>query len=719
MGKQSPLSEKDSKYYISAIDVAAQRADRDYGADKRHYVRMYNNQEGPRPSSPVNSGYMNINETYGDTEVQRTTLGYRNPKVFIKSKQKNWYVITDPGDPKRKIVNKFNNQILELMEQQEQKELSLQVKGGKTLIYRILDGVKAARTIEHNINYLLQEKNVEATVERVKGDATLAGMGGVWIDYMGDWNIPCEENEYIKKDDIYVDYVDLAKDVIFDHMIEAASDIPKAKWIARRFDKSIGELDELKSFKDENGEPFFINANLEEFIGSKSGHTEMPVDNDILNNKVIVDVEEGDSFSKDMRNKGATIYQLWKKPSYKERTEGGIYKDGYVVFFGKGFKKPLTKKKPWPHMMDGFPFEPLFFNLDAGRLYPVSDIKIYEDILLEKNIVRHYHRKFAEFISRIKVFVKNMDQASISKLNNSNDSYIEVPDTFNPKEDVFHFNINSASSEFFNLDTKITQEKEKSSMISGQQKGQPGQARVSATATAAANRANLSRQGYRAGEVAKFYKNISRKMIQLSQQYYTEDRMVPIIGNTNIEWTDYFNKDSIQGDYYVQVDVMSMNPLDQQAVQEQAVNILNLALGMFKDPNIYTKVLAEGKDIGIAELMGEVLGTLDITNNKIFPDVPEIIEKGAQISLTTKLGIPQALGMMNDPQMGPMIAAVMGLKPGEGAGPGGGPGTPGPQATPQNADIMTNPQAPDGSMSSPMMPQGQGAMPGGGGDKFR
>ena len=702
--KMAKESEFDAKYYLAAIDKALKRADR-FAEIRDHFARMYSGKEGPKSSVPSSWHVMNVNEVYGDTEVDRNSLGYRSPKFHVKSKHKKWYIINRPGNPRRQLVRNFDKEILRQMEEQGLNSHTQIEEGGQTVTYRILDGAKASKTAEAILNYLKDEKDVEAQVELVKADAKLGGVGALWVDYQGDFNIPCTENEYVKEDDIYVQYLSIAdRDLIFDHQIEHMHNIEKAKWVGRRIRKTLAEAKDLLKYKTADGKPYFINKNLEELIdkGGSDKKTKRPMSDSKESSANYLQDEIDKRYMEDEREKGIDFYQLWIRPSYKEQMDPeNPFRYGKIVTMADGYRNNLTTPRPWPHFMDGFPCEFLTYNLSLDDLYPPSDIKIYEELLLEKNNVRHYIRKFINFVSRIKILTRNVRSEQMAKLNNSDDAYINMNDEFNPKEDIISPGINFPSNEFFAMDSRINQEKQRISMMAETQRGIQGSPSVSATATAEASRAILSRQGYRTHQIAKLYRRVGNKMLQLAQQYYTESRMVPILGNIENEWSEEHSRDNIQGQYFIDVDVMSMNPIDKTTVQEQAIKILDLTLGMYKDPAVYLKLLSEGRELNLTELFAEILHRMDINNDKVFPRVAPLIRQGAQLSLMNKLGIDMGLGV-----------------PGQNPDNQGGNGKPGPKTGAMNARFMQGGRVPEGAISNPGNTPGQ-VIQRGGGTKYR
>jgi hypothetical protein len=95
-----------------------------------------------------------------------------------------------------------------------------------------------------------------------------------------------------------------------------------------------------------------------------------------------------------------------------------------------------------------------------------------------------------------------------------------------------------------------------------------------------------------------------------------------------------------------------MNPIDEASTRQQMINILDLTLALFDDPKRYLKLIAEGRSINVSEIINEILRREDIQNDKIFPRVPQHIQKQADLAFLFEMGLVRdenQLGQLTQP----------------------------------------------------------------------
>lgn len=669
----------DFKYWKEVICSGKKRNERwvEYYENNN---QLYNGER--KPVAPIDefltyTTVPNINEYYGDTEIQRAE-GFKNPVFNVKAKQNKFFIISQDGSPDRKSVPNFNPEILKFMEMQNVNSYRDPQSG---VTYTVLDGTDSANTAEHALNYFVREKNLKQVMQDIKDDKIHAGIGAIWIDVCSSDAIPINETEYIKNNDIYVERVKLS-DIIIDPCIKRPSDLHKAKFIMRRYFKTYQDLADMASIKMADGSSFFETNSIAELLKGK----ESKVYNYSNPKEAESDKEKSEKDSKyNTEDNGVYIWQVWQKPTLSEKyNANNEFSNGKIFYLAEDKDVLLTKIRPWISKIDGFPLELYWDNCCNDRFFPSPDVSMYESLLYQRNLFRYFEIKQAEKVSTDKV-VSSIPQDILNKLKEPGDQYVNAPEF--KKEDIFSLQTSSPSDAFFALSERVRADKQRSSLTSDTQKGISTTSGVSATEVAENSRAMSSRSAFRMDILADFWCRVGKKILQYMKQYYTIPRMVLITGETEPEWSDYFTKDDIQGDYFVDIDIMSLNPVDEISKRRDLNELMNIIVSIYRDKGTFLKILSEGNVVNISDTLKSIFKLYDNTNEKIFPKIDEETANVAGNIILNSLGI----GGIN------------------GGGNGGVPNT-APSTEGQNPPV--------GSVSGGQLPPGQ-VMPPGGGNKLR
>lgn len=658
----------DSKFYLDEIEKGKKRREREYVEAFNHNYALYNSKASPR-TGPYTSGvnqYNYVNEVYSDIEIQRASLGYRNPRI-LTTPNKPKFIFKKARGNRNFIKGGIDLEVIKIMEDNNVDRAPNPLNPEET--FYVLDGLKSSRTSESILNDEFREQQIDGLIDRTKLDALVAGMGAVWEQYKDNNSLSYYLDIDISEGRSVTEPLNLCSDIIFDNNLRSPDQLDNSKRLFRRYFFTVEELKELSFFFDEKViEEIFDNAE-----------------------QMVVDFEDGAEAKNKTRKaeakdseklKGYEIWECWEKPTLgQSRTR----KQGKIRYFCQGVDKELKCNK-WDSYAEGFPIVLLYFNASNDRLYPISDIQQYEPLLAEKAEIRGYMRKFMKRLSDIIIVgdKQKLDQDTIQKFIQG-DHFVGVDDY--KAKDFDQFQIASPSGEFFAMDRKIDEDKQKVSLISNAQKSIASTSRVSATEVAVNDRATASRLGLRQNALALFIQKIARKKLQNMQQYYDTPRIVRMAGTTDISWTDEFTREHIQGDYRISIDVMSLNPIDEQTLRNDLVEFLNTIRPFAENPLLYKKILADGHDINMAEVFGEIVRRYKVENTKVYPPVDSRVQPLAEIAVMQDLGI------------------VMPAAPTPG-GPGPTGGTPGPNAAPQEG-------SPVFTQSNPVSQPGETASPGG------
>lgn len=323
------LSVEDVKLLQAKINMAEKKKDELFTKWSAHYHRLYAGEDTPLSSSISTKELININMSRPNIEIQKPVVFLQNPKIFITSKKK--HIDTGKKDPNTKLPI-------------------------------VLDGYKAAWTIEDACNSLVWEINLKDEMSKCRDDNLLSSYSVIMVGYDTDFGIDEEENEFIRDEDIFVRRLDPSSFGVDPELNEF--DLSKAKFCYRVV---VDDLDEVKD------NPAY--KNTKDLKGSDFDFGSV---NDGGKARALVDFSDYPEI-KD-RTRKVILYELWIKPTPSEKRKG---QKGKVIVLAKGHDKPLREDE-WPLRIDGYPFEICTFNRMNDRFYPPFDLSFYEAQLLEK-----------------------------------------------------------------------------------------------------------------------------------------------------------------------------------------------------------------------------------------------------------------------------------------------------------------------------------------------
>lgn len=647
MAKQDDIS-----FFQDQITLSKKKLEK-YVEKYDHNYKLYNGKDSPK-SKIADSIQEPLNLVYPHIEMNRVELGFRYPKITVKANRRIFFIKKIRGQIERKILNPEveSTEIFKQMVMTGQKSLENIPEPNQdnplemdTVDYFILDGKTSAKISQKALNEFVSDKNVEEEFENCKNDALTTPAGAIWIDYYSPYYLPVSENEFTKTNEICVTSEKIGSTLLFDPSVKNLKNIHAAKWVGKKFFLSNDDLKALKFVKKDDGKPLFNQEIINRLIETPDASI-LQKYGECLDDESEFNNEE---HSKDDRRIGYNFWQIWAKPSLVEQLDPkSKFKRGKMMYVIEGLKENVCDPIPWPNLTDEFPCEILAFNLSGNSLVPPSDIEIYESQLTEYNIFKALQRELADDTARIKMILnpENWSNASIEKikdqLTNKRNQYIPVFGFKNT--DVFQIIPNAGNTPLWTMDERVKNDINFSSMTSDAKAGMVKE-RASATGYAIADRASTTRSQARQYTYAKFCKKCIEKIHALMKQYYTERKMIQITGSLDPEW-ETFDRDSIQGEYDTQVDIMSMNPNDTNYQTQKMMEILNLMLGLLDNPKRYLKVLSEGKQVNISGLVESILDQLDFPVDNIFPEIDPMLADNAGMVLTTQIGTPETMSAM-------------------------------------------------------------------------
>lgn len=569
--------EKEVKKWHSLIKMACERRKKQYARFAAHYWRLYTGEDWPIGTTPTETQQININRVYGNVQTQMPAVFFRDPKIFVKNKQKQ----IDTGE-----INRLTKEPV------------------------ILDGYKTAQTVQQGVNSLVKEINLKDEVSKCRDDALVTQFGVMYLGYKTEFGIDDEANEFVREEDIFnirISPFDFLADVELSEF-----DLSKAGWCGREVRVSISDVKDNPYYKNKDDIEKSAETGFGELVDSdKEGHKPEP----------LLDYAD-EEFKKSDDAKRITLYELWVKPTLKEKLNfKNKFHRGRVIVMAKGHKKFL-REDPWPLNIDGFPFELLTYNRVNDRFYPISDISTYEPQLHEKNELRSAQLAQAKIAGNFKVLVDEelFDETKTEKLISGTDALIPLKlDGQDIKSRIMVITPGSVSGEYYMVDTKVDKDIEEATNLTEIFRGMKPQGRQTATQTQIEDVRGSSKFTNRMGMTAEFYVRIIKKDIQLMKQFYDIRRMQEITGMDveELSWADAWSIEKIKLEFDLDIDVANMVPTNEAVEREQAMRMLTLVGEAVSNPSIMKAYAMEGYKLSVVEATKEVFKTHNIKNDKI------------------------------------------------------------------------------------------------------
>lgn len=520
-----------------------------------------------------------VNEIYPVVQFNLPSIFFRNPQVFLKPKHPTF--IAKRRDP---------------------------ISGRMESV--LLDAGKSAKTQEAILNYQLIEIRYKDEVRKVLLDSLLFPHGVLWHGYKGDFGMTDEDSLYIDSEEVFVERLSpmrFLKDPCVTY-----ENLHKGRWVARKLELRLSELlddQELsisKKLKDAGRTGF------SELIGKGNNG------NDKVTPRPLIDYAS-DSFKKSKESKFISAYEVFLRPTKKESRKGI---PGHCLLLTFDQDEPL-RESPWPYDAEGFPGRILQFNPVPDQQLGIADIETYCEIADHKNLTRNQQIRNMEETNRVIIGIskEGADEESVTKVVNGENSVV-LYEEGNPGQRMYVASPNvNASSEAFLVDQRLDKEIQDKSGVSDLKKGFIQSGEESAASVRIRSAGGNARPMYRQDIMADFLRDSVAYINQLIKQFFPVEKVVRIVGSTDIEWSDEFTKEEIQAEVDVDLDVISMVPPNPDREIQEITQVINLMVEALANPAIFQKIQQEGKTFNLSPLIENLLQRLRIRNPEVFRQI--------------------------------------------------------------------------------------------------
>ena len=417
------------------------------------------------------------------------------------------------------------------------------------------ESISAARVLELVINYMFRELNLKNEVYRLLMDVFLFGHGWLKYGYIGtmgetESEVPTENSEYIKEEEIFAAYVPY-EDIVFD--VTLCQDPPHdCRWIAHRIIRPVSEMKSDTKY-DNTGK---IKSNMT----TRDSH--------------------GDKIDDALKDSDLELFEFWEVHD----------KDSNKIYCVAENMDRFLRETDNTYKMKGLPFSMLKFNMVPGEPYPLSDIFIIEAQILERVKLRASQLNHVKRWNRqLSIEINSMAKDEMEKFQQGIDGAI----TQRTKGSAPPTPIQYAPMpvEAFQIDDLI--QRDIDTVIGQSEVDRGGQARTQTNTKfelQGQQAATSARQSQRQDKLEDFLEEVASKIIQLIKQFQTTPKYVRITGMDEQQIAEafggmrtdstglYFTKDDIQGEYDVEAKAGSTLPLNRENKVKIIESILDPAV---------------------------------------------------------------------------------------------------------------------------------------------
>ena len=530
-----------------------------------------------------------LNEVYPIVQFNIPSIHFRNPRAFLKPKNKNF------------IANRRNLQTGEMEPV-------------------TLDAGLSARTQEALLNYTIEEITYKKELRKVLFDALLAPHGVLWHGYKGEFGMTEEQSLTIKSEQIFVKRISPLR-FLFDPAVNIGN-LDEGRWIARSFDIPLLDLVEDDMLNvDEKSIKGKLGFGQSYMIDEKGNFVQSNATDKLPNTSRLRPLLE--FADKDFRNsrdsRFVTLYELFLRPTKKEKRDGE--KGKMILLTDEQFEDLRNNKNPYKY--DAWMAKILEFNGLPDATFGMDDVSTYKQIADNKNIMRNLQIRNAQENSKVWVFLakEGTSEEDIEKIKVGDQTIVTFEgDSVQNRAMVSSAGL-AASQELYLIDGRLDKELQDKSFVTDQKKGflQSGEESAANARIRAAGGA--VRPAYRQDIMVDFLKDSYGCLLAMLKQFMPIKDAVRIMGTMDIEWSDNFTKEEIQAPTDVDIDAISLSPENPEKEVQELTVILNLMQSAIGNPSLERKLLQEKKTFNISPIINQLLLRLRIRDPEIFRNI--------------------------------------------------------------------------------------------------
>jgi len=526
-----------------------------------------------------------LNEVYAIVQTNLPAIFFRNPKAYLKPRQKTYVAKKlDPATGKKVDTE--------------------------------LDSQKSANTQEAILNYVLYKMKYKNETRKCLLDALLFPHGVLWHGYKGDFGMTEEQSLYIKNDMPFVKRICPTR-FIKDPNVNY-SNMDEAKWQGRIIDMPLQDLldddkldidkSKIKGFKG-YGDKVTIQASMPQTGGGDT----TPLNNGMRKN--LLDFTDKGYKDSKLAN-FVRVYEVFVRPTKKEARNGS---NGRIVLLTFEQDKPLRDSE-WSIKAEGFPGEILEFNGLPDAQHAMSDVDTYKSISDQKNILTNIAIRNAQENSKLYVAVAKdgTDEESIEKIQRGDQTILLFDgDSVNGKMSV-QSGSGAASSELYQSIAYVQKNLDDKSGVNDIRRGVLQSGEESALSVKMRAASSSARPAYRQDIMKDFIERSYSYINELCKQYFPIDTAVRIVGSLDVQWSDNPSIEDVQAEVDVEIDAISMTPENPDDEIAHLKEVMMLMFQAVNDPVVSQKIATEGMTFNFTPIINQLMNRLKIKDPDVF-----------------------------------------------------------------------------------------------------
>lgn len=534
-----------------------------------------------------------LNEVYPIVQTNLPAIAFRNPKAYLKPRQKTFIAkVLDPATGKK--------------------------------VETELDSQKSANTQEAILNYTLDKIRYKNETRKVLLDGLLFPHGVMWHGYKGDWGMTEEQSLYVKDDMPFVERLCPTR-FIKDPSVNM-SNLHKAKWVGRIIDipyQDLMEDDKLnvdkklikgfKGFGDKVGTASYLQSASAGQTPQTGGGDTRPMNSFGRN---LIDFTD-DGYKKSNSANFIRSYEIFLRPTKKQKRDG---EKGSIVLLTFEQPDPL-RESDWTIKAEGFPAKVLQFNELPDAMFGIADVDTYKSIADNKNILVNMAIRNAQENSKLYVAIatNGMDgEEDVQKVQSGDQTILLFKgDNVNGKMSV-QSGAGAASGELYQAINYTQKNLDDKSGVTDLRRGVLQSGEESAQSVKIRAGASTARPAYRQDIMTDFFKESLDYINQINKQFMPFDEAVRIVGSMDLQWSDKPTLEEIQADVDVEIDPISMLPESPEDEAQRLQMVINLMVQALNDPVVANKIAQEGMTFNLSPIIEQLLMRLKIKDPDIF-----------------------------------------------------------------------------------------------------
>lgn len=385
--------------------------------------------------------------------------------------------------------------------------------------------------------------------------------------------------------------------------------------------------------------------------------------------------------------KGGSTYEATKLPDGKP-TQDEMFVDvvelwdmrtGTICTFVKGQKWFLNEGvNPFAlnyEMKDRSPFVPLVLRKTNMRVRGISDMEVIAPSLDEQGM---YRARTAQYIERFVPKVMGPEDALTDEGKEALSSpeygaYVSVAREYAQDAALLKpLEPPALPTEAFDMERRIEDGIREASGVNELMRGLFPDRKRTATETAEVVSASTARQSEKRNRLEHFFLDIQRRMVQLMQGYYTQERMVRYVDSSyaDVQWT--FTADDIAGEFDFDFHLTPKEATTKQSIRDDGLAFFNMIAPFMQPGPDGSRTIDPVVGIG---WLGKKFGLTNEDLQELF-NTPEQKTQDQAETLTGMAAAAQAQAGVSPLDAGQMAAAADtgAIAPGVGAAAVGGIG---------------------------------------------